>query len=174
MLTTQPDPLPPPPPVTHWINTVHTPVHIHIGKGEGGRWTSEKVRGALVHKTGGNTNTTDCISSLKLYKTPVKTTYTVCCLYSYLLHWLGAWLSPPGAPVPRQGCQLSARFIGPLYKIFTVDLNEKSSLLFPPNFIAYRLQNFLNFKNTLWTHFQLCRRNFGSFGNTESRRRLLC
>jgi hypothetical protein len=34
-------------------------------RGRGGRkLTSEKVRGAMVHKAGGNTNMTDCISTL--------------------------------------------------------------------------------------------------------------
>ncbi len=42
-------PLPPPPLHTVWILT---PVLIHTGKGAGSRWTSEKVRGALVHKRG--------------------------------------------------------------------------------------------------------------------------
>jgi hypothetical protein len=43
----------PSPPVTHCINTVHTPVLILTGNGGGeGRSTSEKVRGALVHKKG--------------------------------------------------------------------------------------------------------------------------
>ncbi len=46
------DPLPkPPPPPLHTV-WIHTPVLIHTRMGGGGRWTSEKVRGALVYKRG--------------------------------------------------------------------------------------------------------------------------
>jgi hypothetical protein len=36
-LSDAPDPLPPPSPVTHCINTLHTLVLIHTGKGGGGK-----------------------------------------------------------------------------------------------------------------------------------------
>ncbi len=41
------NPIPSPPLHTVWI---HAPVLNHTGKGGGGRWTSEKVRGPLVNK----------------------------------------------------------------------------------------------------------------------------
>ncbi len=70
MLSTQPDPFSPPPP----YYTLH---HTH-GRGAGGwSWTSEKVRGAIVHKRG------------RKYQhdlLPVKTTFRVWYLYSYLVH----------------------------------------------------------------------------------------
>ncbi len=43
---------PPPPPVTHCMNTYLCTVHSHREGGRGVRWTSEKVRGAQVHKRG--------------------------------------------------------------------------------------------------------------------------
>jgi hypothetical protein len=50
MLSPQPQSLPPP--VTHCMNTYPcTYSHRKVGGG-GGRWTSEKVRGALVHNRG--------------------------------------------------------------------------------------------------------------------------
>ncbi len=69
----------PPPSVTHCINTCTYPwtYSPKDGGGGGGRWTNEKVRGALVHKR--------CRSKIpswltvspvyELYKTPVKTTF---------------------------------------------------------------------------------------------------
>jgi hypothetical protein len=43
---------PPPTPVTHWMNTDPCTYSHRDGGGRGVRWTSEKVRGALVHKRG--------------------------------------------------------------------------------------------------------------------------
>ncbi len=80
-------PIPSPsPPLLH---TIHTPVLIHTGKeGRGGRWTSEKVRGTLVHKRGRKYQhdwlyfqSINSINSIK-----AKTTFRVWCLYKYLVH----------------------------------------------------------------------------------------
>ncbi len=84
--------LPAPPPVhTVWI---HTPVRVLIqpggwGGGAGG-WTSEKVRGATVHKRGRKYQH----DWLYLQSTPVKTTFRVWCLYRYGVHdvHLGVYL----------------------------------------------------------------------------------
>ncbi len=56
--------------VTHCMNAVHTPVL--IPKWKGGSWTSEKVRGALVHKRGQK-------YEHELYQTSVKTIFRVWC-----------------------------------------------------------------------------------------------
>jgi hypothetical protein len=42
---------------------------------------------------------TDCVSGYKPYKTPVKTTYRVWCLYSYLVHVLTAFFWCVGSMV---------------------------------------------------------------------------
>ncbi len=76
MLSTQPDPIPPPP-VTN--NTYkYIPLYLFTkGRGEGRRWTSEKVRGALVHKRGRKYQQDWLnLQSKRLYLT----------LYSYLVH----------------------------------------------------------------------------------------
>jgi hypothetical protein len=58
------DPLPTPNPFTHCMNT-YPCTYGHREGEEGGGWTCEKVRGALVHTRGvENTNMTDCIYSL--------------------------------------------------------------------------------------------------------------
>ncbi len=94
MLSTQPDPSPPP----------ITPVLIHTGKGggDGGRWTREgsKIPTWLT---------------VSLLNTPVKTTFRVWCFYSYLVH--GAHHSTVtqseiktftyGDAVKRQACELN-------------------------------------------------------------------
>jgi hypothetical protein len=55
--------LPPPSSLSHTVWMHVPPVLIHTGKGGGVRWTSEKVRGALVHQKGWN---------LKIWESPVE------------------------------------------------------------------------------------------------------
>ncbi len=88
----------PAPPVTHCIKR-YPCTYSHIEGGRGRRWTNEKVRGALVQKRGGKYQHTDCISSLcKLYKTPVKKTFKIWCLYRYFVH---GWCCSAGTvPTP--------------------------------------------------------------------------
>ncbi len=75
---------------------LHTPAHIHTWKGGiGGRWTSEKVRGALVHRRVENTNMANCISSLKTLLNTSKD--RVWCLYSYLVHEINCSLPSLGS-----------------------------------------------------------------------------
>ncbi len=50
-LSDAPDPLPPPL-HTEWLHTSFYTYSNRAGGGEGGRWTSEKVRGVLVQKRG--------------------------------------------------------------------------------------------------------------------------
>jgi len=66
---------PPPPPLLH---TLHEYIPLCLftqGRGEGGRWTSEKGRGALVHKRGRL-----YLQSIKTLLNTSKTTFRVCCL----------------------------------------------------------------------------------------------
>jgi hypothetical protein len=83
VLSEAPDPLLPP------FNTVmvtYLCTYSHR-EGGGGRWTSEKVRGSLVHKRGSKIPTWLTVSPVyKLYYSPVKTTFRVWCLYRYLVH----------------------------------------------------------------------------------------
>ncbi len=75
-----PHTLHPPPPVTHCI-LVFMYNYSHGERG-GGELTREKVRGAIIHKAGRKYQH----DWLYLQSTPVKTTFRVCCLYSYLAH----------------------------------------------------------------------------------------
>jgi hypothetical protein len=72
----------PPSPLTHCILVYN--ILIHTGVGGVGELSREKVRGALVHKTGSEIPPWLTVSPVyKLYETPVKTTFRVWCLYSY-------------------------------------------------------------------------------------------
>ncbi len=75
----------PPPPVAHCMNTDPCTYSHRERGGEGDSWTSEKVRGALVHKRGRKYKHDwlylQSINSI----TPVKTTFRVWRLYSYLV-----------------------------------------------------------------------------------------
>ncbi len=76
------------PPVTHCMNTYHC-TYSHREGGGGVRWTSEKVRGALLHKRGWKyQHDWLYLQSINSIKTPVKTTFRVWCLYCYLVHAL--------------------------------------------------------------------------------------
>ncbi len=83
-----PPPPPPPPVVTHRVNHEYIPLYTFTqGRGEGGRWTSEKVKGALVHKRG-QTYQHDWLylQSINSIKPSVQTTFRIWYLYRYLVH----------------------------------------------------------------------------------------
>ncbi len=82
----------PPPPVKHCMNT-YPCTSFTQGRGEGR--VSENVRGALVHKEGSKIPTWLGVSPIYKLKTPVKTTFKVWCLYSYLVHGQTLCCLPP-------------------------------------------------------------------------------
>jgi hypothetical protein len=55
----------PSPPMTPYPPSYTLYMSTYREGGRGGELTREKVRGAIVHKPGRNTNMTDCISSLQ-------------------------------------------------------------------------------------------------------------
>ncbi len=64
MLSTQPDAFPPP----CYSLYIYIPLYLFTQGGGGGRSTSEKVRGALVHKRVENTDKTDYLQSINSVK----------------------------------------------------------------------------------------------------------
>ena len=71
-------------PLTQCIRVYSVLIHTGMGRVE---LTREKVRGAIVHKAGSKIPTWLTVSPVyKLYETPVKTTFRVWCLYSYLVY----------------------------------------------------------------------------------------
>jgi hypothetical protein len=90
--TTQPPPPPPPNPPSHTLSDLHDILYVDFGRcgGGGGRGTKDK-RGNSSQSWVENTNMTDCVSRLNTSKT----TFRVCCLYSYLVHaslFLLSWI----------------------------------------------------------------------------------
>jgi hypothetical protein len=66
---------------------MHPPVLIHTGKEGGGGQPVRRFEGRYLTRGVENINMTDCISPVyKLYLPPVKTTFRIWSLYSYLVH----------------------------------------------------------------------------------------
>ncbi len=85
-------PIPSPPPLLHtvWICT-----YLCTNSDREGGWTSEKARGALVHKRGRKYQPDWLyLQSLNSITPQVKKTFRVWCLYRYLVHALRSTINP--------------------------------------------------------------------------------